>query len=43
MSLAERRGVPQNGSAGRFDDVGVVLFPTLSEARAFVEKHRQSQ
>ena len=41
LSLAERRGVPQNGSAGRFDDVALVLFPTLAEARSFVETYRQ--
>jgi hypothetical protein len=40
LSLAERRGVPQNGSAGRFDDVGLVLFPTLAEARNFVQRYR---
>jgi hypothetical protein len=36
LKQAERRGVPQNGSAARFDDLGLYLFPTAAEARAFV-------
>ena len=38
LGLAERRGVPHNGSAGRFDDIALVLFPTLAEARSFVDR-----
>ena len=38
LGLGERSGVPHNGSPGRFDDVGLVLFPTLAGARAFVQK-----
>jgi hypothetical protein len=35
-SLAEARGVPQNGSAARFDDLGCYVFATAEEAQAFV-------
>jgi hypothetical protein len=35
-SLAEARGVPQNGSAARVDDLGCYVFATAEEARAFV-------
>jgi len=37
LNQAERKGVPHNGSAARFDDLGFYLFPTEGEARAFVE------
>ena len=36
LKQAERRGVPQNGSAARFSDVRLVLFPTEAAARAYV-------
>jgi hypothetical protein len=36
LNQAERRGVPQNGSAARFDRVGLYLFASEAEARAFV-------
>jgi hypothetical protein len=36
LSQAERKGVPQNGSAARFDDVGLYFFATEQDARAFV-------
>ena len=39
LMQAERRGVPQNGSAARFDDLGLYLFPTAEEARAFVAQY----
>jgi len=39
LNQAERRGVPQNGSAARFDDLGLYLFPTAQEARAFVAQY----
>jgi hypothetical protein len=31
------QAIPQNGSAARFDDLGLYLFPTEEQARAFVE------
>jgi hypothetical protein len=37
LNQAERKGVPQNGSAARFDDLGLYIFPTISEARRFVQ------
>jgi hypothetical protein len=43
MSLAERRGVPHDGSAGRFDDLGAYLFATEEEARAFIAARRDSR
>jgi len=36
MKQAERKGLPHNGSAARFDDVGLYLFPTEQAARSFV-------
>ena len=36
LNQAERKGVPHNGSAARFDDVGLYLFATEQDARAFV-------
>jgi hypothetical protein len=35
LNQAERKGVPHNGSAARFDDVGLYLFATEQDARAF--------
>jgi hypothetical protein len=40
LSQASRRGDPQNGSAARFDDVGVYVFPTEAPARAFIADWR---
>lgn len=40
LSQAERKGVPQNGSAARFDDVGLYLFGTKEEAQSFVDSHQ---
>ena len=40
LSQAERKGSPQNGSAARFSDVRLVLFPTEDAARAFVEQYK---
>jgi hypothetical protein len=40
LNQASRQGVPQNGSAARFDSVGVFAFPTEQEARTFVESWR---
>jgi hypothetical protein len=39
LNQAERRGVPQNGSAARFDDLGLYLLPTMPEAMRFVQDH----
>jgi hypothetical protein len=36
LSQALRNGVPHNGSAARFDDVGLYLFASEQDARAFV-------
>jgi hypothetical protein len=36
LNQAERKGVPQNGSAARFDDLGLFLFATKEEAEVFV-------
>jgi hypothetical protein len=36
LNQAERRGVPQNNSAARFDNVGLYLFSTKEDAQAFV-------
>lgn len=40
LNQAEGNGVPQNGSAARFDDVGVFLFPNESTARSFADEWR---
>jgi hypothetical protein len=40
LGLAERRGDPHNGSAGRFDDAALVLLPTLDDANALVRKYQ---
>jgi hypothetical protein len=37
LNQAERMGVPQNGSAARFDDLGLYLLPTMAEAMRFVQ------
>jgi hypothetical protein len=42
-SLAEGLGVPQNGSAARFDDLGCYLFASSEEARAFVAAWKGSR
>ena len=42
LKQAERKGVPHNDSAARFDDLGLHLFPTPEEARAFVESTTMS-
>ena len=36
LNQASRRGDAQNGSAARFDDIGVFLFPTEAQARALI-------
>jgi hypothetical protein len=40
LNQAERRGVPHNGSAARFDDLGVYLFTTEKEAMTFVDAYK---
>ncbi len=40
LRQAERKGLPQNGSAARFSDVRLVLFPTEAAARAYVEEYK---
>nr|ACN18081.1 hypothetical protein AKSOIL_0025 [uncultured bacterium BLR5] len=39
LNQASRRGVPQNGSAARFDNLGLYLFVTKEEAEAFVSQY----
>lgn len=39
LNQAERRGVPHNGSAARFDNLGLYLFETEEEALKFVKKY----
>lgn len=39
LNQAERRGLPQNCSAARFDDLGLYILPTMSEAVRFVQSH----
>lgn len=36
LNQAEQKGVPQNGSAARFDELGLYLFATEEEAKDFV-------
>lgn len=40
IDQAERAGVPHNGSAARFDNLGLYLFPTKEEAQAFVSQYQ---
>lgn len=40
LRQAERKGLPQNGSAARFSDVRLVLFTTEAAARAYVEEYK---
>ena len=39
LNQASRRGVPHNGSAARFDDLGLYLFPTEGEAKSFADSY----
>jgi hypothetical protein len=41
LQQGERRGVPQNGSAARFDDLGLFVFASEDEARAFADTYGQ--
>lgn len=38
LNQAQARNFPQNGSAARFDDVGLYLFPSETEAREFGDR-----
>ncbi len=40
LGQALRRGVPHDGSAARFDDVGLFVFETREAAEAFVTRYR---
>ncbi len=39
LNQAEQRGVPHNGSAARFDDLGVYVFSSVEQARLFVDEY----
>jgi hypothetical protein len=43
LGLAARKDIPQNGSAGRFDDVGMFLFGSADDARAFALKYQRQR
>jgi hypothetical protein len=43
LNQAERRDMPQNGSAARFDDLGLYLFPTAEEAKSFVQSYENGR
>ena len=43
LNQAERRDLPQNGSAARFDDLGLYLFTTEEEAMAFVQVYNEQK
>src|SRR5215475_14007112 len=40
LNQAEQKDIPQNGSAARFDDLGIYLLDTEEEASAFVETYK---
>ena len=40
LNQALRKGVPHNGSAARFDNLGLYLFRTKEDAEAFVSQYR---
>lgn len=39
LNQAERRGVPHNGSAARFDNLGLYVFATEKDALAFANQY----
>ena len=43
LNQAERKDVPQNGSAARFDDLGLYLFDSELEAHAFVKAYKENR
>jgi len=40
LNQAERKDIPQNGSAARFDDLGLYVFATEHEASEFVKAYQ---
>jgi hypothetical protein len=40
MNQAERKNVPQNGSAARFDNVGLYLFEAEEDALKFAKAYK---
>ena len=40
LNQAERQGDPQNGSAARFDDLGLFIRPTEEQVRELIEQYR---
>ncbi len=40
LNQAERKNVPQNGSAARFDNLGLYLFETEEDALQFVKAYK---
>jgi hypothetical protein len=40
LNQAEQKNIPQNGSAARFDDLGLFLFNTEKEAITFVKTYK---
>ena len=40
LNQAEQKDIPQNGSAARFDDLGIYLFDTEEDASAFVKTYK---
>jgi hypothetical protein len=43
LDQAQRKDLPQNGSAARFDDLGLYLFDTEEEAKAFVQVYSEQK
>jgi hypothetical protein len=43
LNQAERKDVPQNGSAARFDNLGLYLFDTEKEANDFVKAFKNQK
>jgi hypothetical protein len=43
LNQAERNGVPQDGSAARFDDLGLYIFDTKEEAHNFINEYIQQR
>jgi hypothetical protein len=43
LNQAERKDVPQNGSAARFDDLGLFLFEREKEASAFIKIYKDQK
>jgi hypothetical protein len=41
LNQAERQGLPHDGSAARFDDLGLYVFATAEEAKVFVDLYSE--